>query len=432
MTQPRVWHPMKIMRRRRAADYMYSLRGMNQKKFVHFFSLGMIFFWTLAVIFAYYVAHVYLTNTRMNLVQSMARIAMQRDISYRHLFTSLNKIYVPQQSGVEPNPYLKSSTKVAHTTDGQELVQLNPAYLTRLFFEQDKKYQSRGDIISLNPVNPANSPDEWQEKALRQFRKGKTEAQIVQKIDDKRYLRLMQPLRVKEECLKCHAKHGYQKGDIRGGMNLDMPLTKYEKAAHRDRRMLFWSMGLIWLAGTCGLAAFEYQLNQRIREQDRYEEKLRYLSFHDSLTGLYNRLAFDYEMERLQKGRYNSVGILVCDVDGLKWVNDELGHEQGDKLIQTVSIHIAASLRQGDMVARVGGDEFAVLLPDITEDECHSLQDRIRQAIDTADQESDLPLSLSMGCAIWKYEEHKDMHKLFGKADDRMYEHKRNKSSRRV
>ncbi len=93
------------------------------------------------------------------------------------------------------------------------------------------------------------------------------------------------------------------------------------------------------------------------------EEKLKFISLHDSLTGLYNRIFFEEEMNRIEKGRFDQVGIISCDVDGLKLVNDTLGHPQGDKLLVAAAGVIKESFRQADLVARIGGDEFSIVLP---------------------------------------------------------------------
>jgi diguanylate cyclase (GGDEF)-like protein/PAS domain S-box-containing protein len=154
------------------------------------------------------------------------------------------------------------------------------------------------------------------------------------------------------------------------------------------------------------------------------EEKLKYLSLHDALTGLYNRIYFEEEMSRLEKTRHEAVGILSCDVDGLKLVNDTLGHDQGDRLLASAARVIRGSFREGDMAARIGGDEFAVVLPDTTESAVENACQRIQEAVESYNATTpELPLSISVGFAI-RNGSHKNLKDVFKEADNHMYRKK--------
>jgi diguanylate cyclase (GGDEF)-like protein/PAS domain S-box-containing protein len=154
------------------------------------------------------------------------------------------------------------------------------------------------------------------------------------------------------------------------------------------------------------------------------EEKLRYLGLHDSLTGLYNRIYFEEEMSRIEKTRYETVGILSCDVDGLKLVNDTLGHDQGDRLLVAAARVIRESFREGDLVARIGGDEFSVVLPNTTEPAVENACQRIQEVVATYNATNpELPLSISVGFAV-KNGSHRTLKDVFKEADNNMYRKK--------
>jgi diguanylate cyclase (GGDEF)-like protein/PAS domain S-box-containing protein len=103
-----------------------------------------------------------------------------------------------------------------------------------------------------------------------------------------------------------------------------------------------------------------------VTERRRLEGELRHLADHDALTGLINRRRFEEELERhlTHARRYGMAGaLLVLDLDGFKAVNDEHGHKAGDDVLRAVAAALQGRLRESDTVARIGGDEFAVLLP---------------------------------------------------------------------
>jgi len=100
-----------------------------------------------------------------------------------------------------------------------------------------------------------------------------------------------------------------------------------------------------------------------ITERKRMESKLAHMSFHDGLTGLYNRTYYQEELSRLQAAREFPLGLLVIDLDGLKYVNDHYGHAEGDQYLQRAAKAITNALREGDIAARIGGDEFQILIP---------------------------------------------------------------------
>ncbi len=161
-----------------------------------------------------------------------------------------------------------------------------------------------------------------------------------------------------------------------------------------------------------------------ITERKRTEEQLKYLGLHDPLTGLYNRTFFEEGLRRTGDGRFDPVGIIVCDLDGLKFVNDTLGHDTGDLLLAASANVIKSAFRKSDIVARIGGDEFAILLSQSDEKIVEEACDRIRHAIDKYNAASpEIPLSISIGFSV-KSETSESMSDLFKEADNSMYREK--------
>ena len=165
-------------------------------------------------------------------------------------------------------------------------------------------------------------------------------------------------------------------------------------------------------------------------ERKSAENHLRFVSLHDALTQLYNRNYFEEEMKRLDRRRAGAVAIVVFDLDGLKMVNDTLGHEQGDRMLVVAARVLRGAFRVGDVVARIGGDEFAALVEDASEKLLGQIRERIRLATEQANRQQPdevaLPVSLSMGYALSSGLD-TPMRELFRQADNSMYREKLNR-----
>lgn len=161
-----------------------------------------------------------------------------------------------------------------------------------------------------------------------------------------------------------------------------------------------------------------------ITQSQLKEEKLRYISLHDPVTGIHNRTCFEQEMKRLNGKRHVPVSMIICDVDGLKLINDCMGHESGDSLLSTAAQIMKNVFRENDIVARIGGDEFAILLPYTSrlavKKSCHRLQEAIEQYNKT---NTGFPLSISIGSAT-STGAAADMGEIFREADNNMYREK--------
>ncbi|MDD3852455.1 MAG: PAS domain S-box protein [Syntrophomonadaceae bacterium] len=161
-----------------------------------------------------------------------------------------------------------------------------------------------------------------------------------------------------------------------------------------------------------------------ISDRKQFEEQLKYMSLHDTLTSLYNRTYFEEEVNRLEVSRHKLIGLIICDVDGLKLVNDTLGHEAGDRLLIQVAKLLKSCFRADDVVSRIGGDEFAILVPGCNAKNLESAYSRIKAAVHRHNSSApDVPISLSVGFAIRDNPE-LTMNEVFQIADNNMYREK--------
>lgn len=193
-----------------------------------------------------------------------------------------------------------------------------------------------------------------------------------------------------------------------------------------------------WLMAYAAMVGLMYAvetLNNRLkRERDVEHQRFEHLATHDPLTNLANRLQFDQNLHKaISRSRRNHkpFGLLMIDLDGFKPINDTLGHDAGDTVLQEISLRLRNTVRDIDTVARIGGDEFAVILedvstiskiPPIAEKLCQALQEPIEQL---AEQPS---VSASIGIAA--YPDHAlDKARLLKCADIAMYEAKQHKNA---
>jgi len=173
---------------------------------------------------------------------------------------------------------------------------------------------------------------------------------------------------------------------------------------------------------------------QRIMAQRRAEEEIRTLSITDQLTGLHNRRGFiTVADQQLKLSDRTKRGMLLffADLDEMKWINDTFGHEEGDRALMEAAAILKETFRAVDIVARMGGDEFAILAIDSMEVNSEIFSTRLQERIDAHNQQENrrYSLSLSVGCACYDPENPCSLDELIGHADRLMYEHKRIKKS---
>lgn len=169
-------------------------------------------------------------------------------------------------------------------------------------------------------------------------------------------------------------------------------------------------------------------LLKNISKRKVAEEKLKFLSFHDKLTKLYNRSYFEVELRRLNTPRQLPLSIIIGDIDGFKLVNDAFGYKKGDELLKEFAKLIKESCRTEDILARWGGDEFVILLPKTEKESVMEIISRIQKNTAHAKQK-EIPLNISLGYAI-KNRHNESIDEVIKKAEDLMKQNKLRQSKK--
>ncbi|MBN2396224.1 MAG: diguanylate cyclase [Candidatus Atribacteria bacterium] len=159
-----------------------------------------------------------------------------------------------------------------------------------------------------------------------------------------------------------------------------------------------------------------------IAQRKEYEDRIKYLSFHDKLTDLYNRAYFDEELKRLDNKRNLPISVIVGDVNNLKIINDTFGHQHGDQLLSKIAAVLKSCFRRSDVVSRWGGDEFSVILPRTTKERGVAIIQRITQECQKKSTLT-LPLSISLGIAT-KTKLSENINSAVQEAESKMYRYK--------
>ena len=159
-----------------------------------------------------------------------------------------------------------------------------------------------------------------------------------------------------------------------------------------------------------------------VRVEKKQQEKILFLSYHDALTGLYNRRFIESEIRKLETSNQCPISVIMGDVNGLKIANDVFSHEMGDKLLQRVSETLVENCGKNDIVARWGGDEFLILRPLSTQQDSEQLIQQLKKGF-TEKSKGTLQLSVSLGCATKTGLEEPLSH-VIQKAEEWMYHQK--------
>jgi len=171
-----------------------------------------------------------------------------------------------------------------------------------------------------------------------------------------------------------------------------------------------------------GLVIGGYGIYTDITERKAAESEVLYMSYHDQLTGLYNRRFFETEFERLNTERHMPMSLIMADVNGLKLINDAFGHKAGDELLQLMASVLKYQCRESEIIARLSGDEFVLLLPNTNEEVATQIVRRLRNALHSKTFKN-IEFSMSFGSGSKDHVVSSNK-ALFKRVEDQMYRNK--------
>jgi diguanylate cyclase (GGDEF)-like protein/PAS domain S-box-containing protein len=198
--------------------------------------------------------------------------------------------------------------------------------------------------------------------------------------------------------------------DVEEGLAALRRLVEGDLDVYRgDKRYLHADGGVVWVSVTCsvvrdseGVTVYGFSQMQDVTERHENEQRLAEAAIRDPLTGLLNRSGLDRRLQELLRDPLagdRRGAVLFCDLDGMKAVNDDFGHDAGDAVLRATGARLSAAVRQGDAVARLGGDEFVILVQDTESAGLAVLAERVRRSLarPTPHEGQDLHVTVSIG-----------------------------------
>jgi len=402
---------------------------------VFLFSLSFIVSFTICILFlGFYIRS---NNLLFETVKEQASSYFRLIVNARKWNANYGGIYVEKKQGVESNVYLRDIgiEPDVRCEGGRILTMRNPAMMTREMSRLlEEQTGVKFHITSLKPVNPNNTPNVFEKKAFGQFDQGFKDYCEIDRTGESILFRYMAPLYVEHPCLHCHENQGYKIGDIRGGISIDIPLDKLTKEIRKNRVMIAILTGITVIL----IIAMIYFLIWKLAKQlavlyGRLEE----MAITDELTKIFNRRhileRFEAEFQRMRRTK-NPLSLIMLDLDYFKRINDTFGHPFGDYVLKTVADRIKVSIRDYDLLGRLGGEEFLVVSPYLSMEETVEVAKRIRTHIKgekIAGLGHEITITVSAGVATLR-EQDVNVNTLLSRVDSALYKAKQEGRDREV
>lgn len=414
-----------------ASEKAVVLPGKTRKIPLKRLFVGIFISWTACILVSALWNEIQHDKEVRGILLQAGKVTLERDDLYRQWVAMHGGVYVPVTKTTQPNPHLTPemvSRRDLKISPDLTLTMINPAYMSRQVYELAReKDMTIGHLASLTPLNPQNMADSWEKRALIAVGKGEKEYSEMIKKDGQEYFCVLRPFRIKKPCLKCHTARGDKEGDLRGGISVALPVKDFHGSASVGVHANLLGHFLIWGIGVMGISFGYVTLTRGEAARERDEEQIFKMAHFDNLTGLVNRNLFQDRVVQaitVAKRQKKKVALLYVDLDRFKAINDTLGHEAGDSVLREVAKRLMELVRETDTVARIGGDEFVVVLQGIEDRQelaplARKILASIRQPFLLKGSEHTVGASIGISCYP---DDGEDLDVLMGKADAAMYQ----------
>lgn len=263
----------------------------NLKKRNTYFTIAIGALWSVAIAASliWNIVHEYSDAHEMAL--TTARANFFKDQSLRLWASQKGGVYVTPSARTQPSPYLAHlPDRDLIATNGHKLTLMNPNFMMREVMEDYADlYGIKGRIVGIVTLNPKNRADPWEENAIRAFSAGTSKEMLEEsEINGKPYLRMLRPMMMTQDCMKCHGHLGFKVGDVRGAVGVSVPLQEFTQKAKESAINLSITHSAIWLLGLAGILVTSRKSSQRSEElaHSMNELQLAASSFNNGLQAV--------------------------------------------------------------------------------------------------------------------------------------------------
>lgn len=273
-------------------------------------------FWTIVILaLSFWIIQIEKEKVSANTL-GQARSFFKQIVTTRYWNSLHGGVYVPVTEQTKPNPYLDITSRDIILKDNKKLTLINPAYMTRQIAEiASGRDQVQFHITSSKPIRPGNAPKMWEAKALSNFSTQSDEYFSWEIPNDKggKMFRYMAPLLTETPCLKCHAKQGYNQGDIRGGISVSIPAHSIWNAFRSQIQTIKVGFFLIWILGISGIILSYRLISHESKKRLKLIEELQNALHEVKILKGFIPICTSCKKVRDDKGYWDQIEVYIRD-----------------------------------------------------------------------------------------------------------------------